>query len=90
MEIFTANGCYTLPFIWELSRNPWDFQPGTRPRWPLKSRSKTPEYKSEATMSASAPLAAKGNNNGEAGPMSPTKFHKMANGQQKMRRFLEE
>ena len=51
---------------------------------------KTPEYKSEATMSASAPLAAKGNNNGEAGPMSPTKFHKMANGQQKMRRFLEE
>lgn len=38
-----------------------------KPRWwwPLKSRSKTPEYKSEATMSASAPLAAKGNNNGE-------------------------
>ena len=44
MEIFTASGCYTLPFIWELEIH-MGLSPGTRPRWPLKSRSKTPEYK---------------------------------------------
>lgn len=88
MVIFTANGCYTLPFIWELSRNPWDFQPhiqgghssrGARRRSISLKRRWVPQRRSRPKATTTA----------RPGHWSQRSFIKWPTAK-KMRRFLEE